>query len=386
MPNNDSKIVIGIPSYNEEDTISCVTKQVDLGLKKFYSHLKSLIINVDSNSTDNTKEVFLKTSTFSPKKYLNTGKKFRGKGKNLIELFKFCKNSDIDYLAVLDSDIRTIKPNWIYAILNPIMTEDVDYTTPVYSRSCYDGNVTNNFAIPLTYATFGVTLQQPIGGEFGLNKKLYRYLLKKPIDEAILGFGIDIFMTYHAIGGGFKVSEVYLGEKKHRPGFSTLTVKFLDFSQSAIKVTKIYKRKGLKIKSIKQIKDTYVYKAKRHPNRKLALAQLEQYKKGFWNNIKKYKKYLGEDLTIAISKEIVDIKNPSVSSKMWIESLAKLLNFCYKNKIDQKLILQVSKLILPIFYWRAISFWQEMKDLNPQEISEKIKKQSILLRNKLAAS
>ncbi|MGB6838918.1 MAG: glycosyltransferase, partial [Microgenomates group bacterium] len=195
MSTSRTKIVIGIPSYNEEGTIGHVTKQVDLGLRKYYPYSKSLIINVDSNSTDNTREAFLKTTTFFPKKYLNTGKKFRGKGKNLIELFKFCNNSDINFIALLDSDIKTVKPDWVFSLLNPLMTEEFDYTTPAYSRGCYDGNVTNNFAIPLTYAAFGVTLQQPIGGEFGLNERFYKYLLKKPTNKAVLGFGIDIFMT-----------------------------------------------------------------------------------------------------------------------------------------------------------------------------------------------
>jgi len=379
----DKKIVIGIPSYNEEDTIGYVTEQVDSGLKKFFSSAKCLIVNVDSDSTDNTKKVFLEAQTFCPKKYLNTGKKPRGKGKNLIELFKYCNALDIDYIALFDSDIRTIKPNWVFSLLNPLITKKFDYTTPAYSRGCYDGNVTNNFAYPLTYAIFGTELQQPIGGEFGLNKRLYKYLLQQSINEAVWGFGIDIFMTYHAIGGGFKICEVYLGRKKHRPGFPTLMNKFLQFSQAALEVSRIYKSELDKIKPIKKYKNIQIFKTKKRPDEKLVAVQLKKFAQDFKNNLSEYNRYLGRGLIDKLSRVIIIDQKPAISSALWVDALARFLNICYEKNFNVKLIPKICRLIAPIFYWRAISFWGEMKYLNPIEIDEKIRNQAKLLRKKL---
>ncbi len=379
----NKKIVIGIPSYNEKDTIGYVTRRVDLGLKKFFSEEKCQIVNVDSNSTDKTREVFLKTQTFFPKKYLNTGKQLRGKGKNLIELFKYCNKLDIDYIALFDSDIKTIKPNWVLLLLNPLIDKNFDYTTPVYSRGCYDGNVTNNFAYPLTHALFGVELQQPIGGEFGLNKRLYKYLLQQPIDKATLEFGIDIFMTHHAIGGGFKICEVYLGKKKHKPGFPTLMNKFMQFCQSAIMVSRIYKDNLKRIKPVRKCKNIQIFKTKKQPDRKLAAAQLKKFAQDFKNNLPEYSKYLERGLTNKLFQIIIRDQKPEVSSDLWIDTLAKFLNICFERDFKVKSIPQICNLIAPIFYWRAISFWEEMKDLNPVEIDEKIRNQARLLRRKL---
>lgn len=379
----NKKIVIGIPSYNEEDTISCVVKQIDLGLKKFFPLERCQIVNVDSNSTDKTREVFLKTKTFFPKKYLNAGKKIRGKGKNLIELFKYCNKSDVDYVALFDSDIKSIKPNWVFFLLNPLITKNFDYTTPVYSRGCYDGNVTNNFAYPLTYAIFGVELQQPIGGEFGLNKRLYKYLLQQPVDEAVLGFGIDIFMTYHALGGSFKICEVYLGKKKHKPGFPTLMDKFLQFSQSAIAASRIYIDKLSKVKPIKEYKRIQIFKTRKQPDKKLVSVQLNQFRQEFVDNILEYYDYLGKELTDKIVSTMNTKQFPALFSNFWTEALVKFLKLCYGKNFEIKFLPKICKLIAPIFYWRAISFWEEMKDLNPEEIDRKIRKQSKLLRKKL---
>lgn len=379
------KIVIGIPSYNEGDTIGYVVRQVDLGLKKFFPFEKCLIINIDSDSTDNTKEAFLNTQTFFPKNYLNTGKKPRGKGKNLIELFKRCNDLGIDYIALFDSDIKIIKPSWVFSLLNPLITERFDYVTPAYSRGCYDGNVTNNFAYPLTYAIFGVELQQPIGGEFGLSKRLYKYLLQQPIGETELKFGIDIFMTYHAIGGGFKICEAYLGKKKHKPGFSDLMNKFLQFSQSAITVSRIYKNKLDKVKPVRKYKSIQIFKTRKRPNKNLASVQLKKFAQEFKENLLEYNKYLGEELTNEIAQVIIINQKPTLSATFWIEASSKFLKRCYKKKFNIKLIPKICHLIAPIFYWRVISFWGEMKYLNPIEIDERIKNQAKLLRKKLIA-
>jgi len=380
----NKKIVIGIPSYNEEDTIGYVVRQIDLGIKRFFPSAKCLIINIDSDSTDNTKEAFLSTQTFSPKKYLNAGKNPRGKGKNLIKLFKYCNDLDVDYIALFDSDIKTVKPSWVFSLLNPLITEKFDYTVPVYSRGCYDGNVTNNFAYPLTFALFGVDLQQPIGGEFGLNKRFYKYLLKQTMNKAELGFGIDIFMTYHAIGGGFKIREVYLGEKKHKPGFSTLMYKFLQFSQSALKVSRIYKGESNKVKPIKKYKNIQIFKTKKQPDKKLVAVQLKKFTQEFKNNLLEYNKYLGKELTDKIAKVIMN-KKPVISSYLWVDVLARFLNACYNKKFNVRLIPKICSLIAPIFYWRVISFWGEMKYLSSIEIDEKIRNQAKLLRRKLIA-
>lgn len=379
----NKKIVIGIPSYNEEDTIGYVVRQIDLGLKKFFPKDKCLIVNVDSDSTDNTKKVFLKIQTFFSKKYLNTGKKSRGKGKNLIELFKYCNNLDVEYLALFDSDVKTVRPNWVFSLLSPLVSGNFDYTTSVYSRGCYDGNVTNNFAYPLTYAVFGIEIQQPIGGEFGLNKRLYRYLLKQSINEAILGFGIDIFMTYHAIGGGFKICEVYLGRKKHRPGFPTLMNKFLQFSQAALEVSRIYKSELDKIKPIKKYKNIQIFKTKKRPDEKLVAVQLKKLAQDFKNNLSEYNRYLGRGLIDKLSRVIIIDQKPTISSALWVDALARFSNICYEKNFNVKLIPKICRLIAPIFYWRTISFWAEMKYLNPIEIDEKIRNQAKLLRKKL---
>ena len=50
----EADIVVGLPSYNEEDNISFPTKQISLGLIKYFGDMTSVIINCDNHSADDT--------------------------------------------------------------------------------------------------------------------------------------------------------------------------------------------------------------------------------------------------------------------------------------------------------------------------------------------
>jgi len=45
-------LLVGIPSYNTENTIGHVLKAVRLGLTKYFPKLKSIIVNSDSGSSE----------------------------------------------------------------------------------------------------------------------------------------------------------------------------------------------------------------------------------------------------------------------------------------------------------------------------------------------
>lgn len=375
-------IVIGIPSYNEKNSINYVVKQVDLGLNKYYKKNDCLIVNVDSDSEDGTKEVFLQTKTFCLKKYLNGGKNPRGKGKNLIKLFQFCANLDTRFVAIIDSDVKTVKPNWPFLLLNPLITNNFDYTVPIYSRNRFDGNVTNHFVYPLIYSVYGIELRQPIGGEFGLSKRLYRHLLRQPINEATLEYGIDIFMTCHAIGGGFNISEAFLGRKIHKPGFAGLMYKFFQIARSAIEVTRLHTQTSITTKPIKKHSKTNgIDEIKSCPDKEKAYIQLKQFGKEFKKNQTLYDDYLGK-LTSEIGS-IMESGKPTLSADVWTNALSRFLTICYKKDLGVNLIPKIVELIGPIFFWRAISFWEEAELMESNEVESSIREQAKLLKKKL---
>ena len=61
-----AEIIVGIPSYNEADSIAYPTQITSQGLIKYFPDAESVIINVDNRSPDGTKDVFLNTPTKVP--------------------------------------------------------------------------------------------------------------------------------------------------------------------------------------------------------------------------------------------------------------------------------------------------------------------------------
>lgn len=214
--NNDYEILVGIPSYMEADNIDFVTTQVDKGLTKYLCNYKSLIVNVDNSSEDNTKGVFLSTETNTPKWYISTRKGVRGKGNNLLNLFHFAqKQSALKATIVVDADLKSITPEWIKFLVEAIL-KGYDYALPRYARHQFDGTITNHICYPLLYGLLGEDIRQPIGGEFGFSPQLIDYWLQQKWRPTTRQYGIDIFMTLNAIIGKFKISEVVLGAKIHK--------------------------------------------------------------------------------------------------------------------------------------------------------------------------
>src|SRR5881628_2144357 len=132
-----------------------------------------------------------------------------GKGSAFRAIFEAVSLLNAKACAVVDSDLRSITPEWIARLLGPIARGEADYVTPLYARHKHDGTITNNVAYPLTRALYGVRVRQPIGGEFGFSAELARDFLEGVVfggadvwDTDVARFGIDIYMTTTALVGG----------------------------------------------------------------------------------------------------------------------------------------------------------------------------------------
>ena len=224
----EADIVVGIPSYNNARTIGHVVSAVSVGLAKFFPTRRSVIVNSDGGSKDQTKEVVLKTETGADDLLLVSHPiqvshristpyhGLPGKGSAFRTIFAVAKQLKAKACVVVDSDLRSITPGWIELLAQPVLEYEYDYIAPYYHRHKYDGTITNGIIYPMTRTLYGKSVRQPIGGEFGFSGKLAaRYLEKDVWDTDVARFGIDIWMTVTAIAEGFRVGQAYLGAKLH---------------------------------------------------------------------------------------------------------------------------------------------------------------------------
>jgi glycosyltransferase involved in cell wall biosynthesis len=223
-------ILVGIPSYNNARTIGHVVRAVQAGLAKYFPERKAVIVDSDGGSTDGTAELVRNSAIENYQSILlhhRVEPVFKmavpyhgiaGKGSAFRTIFELAEALNVQACAVVDSDLRSITPEWVELLLKPVLLEGFDYVAPLYHRHKYDGTITNSIIFPLTRALYGKRVRQPIGGDFGFSGRLARHYLTKDVWQTdVARYGIDIWMTTEAIANDFKVAQAFLGAKIHDP-------------------------------------------------------------------------------------------------------------------------------------------------------------------------
>ena len=210
-------LVVGIPSFRNAATIGHVTEAASEGLRRNFPDMRAVIVNADGGSEDGTRDRVRASADGMP---IVTGRYEgrSGKGSAFRAIFEAVDLLGARACAVVDSDLRSITPEWIARLAGPVVRGEADYVTPLYARHKHDGTITNTIAYPLTRALYGARVRQPIGGEFGFSADLARIYLAEPVwDSDVAKFGIDIFMTTTALARGVRVAQAFLGAKIHDP-------------------------------------------------------------------------------------------------------------------------------------------------------------------------
>lgn len=210
-------ILVGIPSFRNADTIAHVVRTAAEGMVRYFPGLKPVLVNSDGGSTDNTVQVVMQTPVPPEvEKIVTPYRGLPGKGSAFHAIFEIAVRLRARICVVVDSDLRSITPEWIRLLGEPVWKSSYGFVAPYYIRHKYDGTITNNLAYPLTQALYGRRIRQPIGGDFGFTGSLaliYSYMDVWKSD--IAKFGIDIWMTTTAITEGFRICQSAMGVKIH---------------------------------------------------------------------------------------------------------------------------------------------------------------------------
>jgi len=210
-------IIVGIPSYNVDDTIDFVMKQIGEGLAEYWKDCKSLILITDGGSVDDTREV-AKATELPPyiEKAVSIYRGLPGKGSAVRGILEAAEFLNAKATLMVDSDLRSIGPKWMKNLISPIINENYDYIAPYYKRYKYDATITNNIAYMLIRAIWGKRVRQPIGGDFAFSSNLVSSLLQdKRWETDVARFGIDTWITTTAVKNGYKLGQTRLGAKLH---------------------------------------------------------------------------------------------------------------------------------------------------------------------------
>jgi glycosyltransferase involved in cell wall biosynthesis len=351
------ELIVGIPSYMEADTIGFVTKQIELGIQRYFSGMGAVIINVDNNSEDDTRGAFLSTETVTPKLYMTTPKGVKGKGNNMMNLFRYARahKSNLKAVVVVDADLRSITPEWIKHFAEPIL-KGYDYALPRYSRHQFDGTITNHICYPLLYGLLGENVRQPIGGDFAFSPRLADYWLDQKWVPTTRLYGIDIFMSLNAIIGKFKICEVGLGAKVHKASAPKLGPMFTQVVTTLFE--KLLSKKadwiGLNVDNPKPKPLFGIKKLDSPQELVIDIRDLkDKLRNEFLSREKLLKKYLSPYLYLNI-RHMIERDHYDMDTLMWTQSVYQFLyTFDTGTPRIRKDIIEALK---PLYFARSVTF------------------------------
>ena len=372
------KVIVGIPSYNNAETIEHVIKQAAEGLKKYFDG--GLIINSDGGSNDGTRDVVMKTPVPDGVEVRSTVYKWPipGKGSAMKEVLEIARDEGADAVVFVDSDLRSITPEWVYKFAKPI-EEGYHFVAPLYLRHKYDGTITNNIAYPMTTSLYGYNVRQPIGGDFGISADLIdTYLCNEEVWKTdVARFGVDIFLTTTAIAEGFKVIQTALGVKIHDPKdpAASLGPMFNQVIGTLFMLMQKYEEKWKNIKTLKEVPVFGEMEIREPEHVRVTLELLEKKSEELFAQNKKL-------LEKALSKETFEkvktaLRSFDLDDVLWSHILFDGA-IAYKNGI-----LKNAEPLIPLYFAKTADFVKKTKDMTTAEAEKLVlKRAEIFLEEK----
>jgi len=388
MQIGEADILVGIPSYNNAHSIGHVVRAVQAGLAKYFPDKKTILVNSDGGSTDGTIDVVHQT-TIDDFKSILVAHRFEsfskiaipyhglpGKGSAFRTIFEIAGALNVKACAVVDSDLRSITPEWIELLIKPIIGDGYDYVAPLYHRHKYDGTITNSIVYPLTRTLYGKDVRQPIGGDFGFSGRLAGFYLTKEVWESdVARYGIDIWMTTTAIANNFRICQAFLGAKIHDakdPG-ADLSAMLYQVVGATFDLMEEYPQTWKHIASTQAVPVFgFTYAVGLEPVNVNIQRMLEKFRLGahelgpIWENI------LSRD-TIDFLTGLADTPKEDfhMPDSIWVDIIYSFALAAHRKVIHKEHLL---KSLTPLYIGRTASFVIETWEASGSEVEEKINK------------
>lgn len=230
-------ILVGVPTFNNSNTIGQVVNAIQLGLVKYFPRERIVLINPDGGSNDGTPEIVRNSSIQDFRTLLSASplrtmhrittpyREIDGKSGAWRIILAAADLLRAKACAIVSPDLESMTPEWIEGLVRPVYKEKFDLVTPIYHRHKYDGLLVKNIIAPMIRAVYGIKVREPVGSELGFSGQLACHYLEQNVwHEEPVRTGTEIWMTTNAIVDGFKLCQSFLGPKIHAQKLSAQNI------------------------------------------------------------------------------------------------------------------------------------------------------------------
>jgi glycosyltransferase involved in cell wall biosynthesis len=349
------------------------------GLDRYYRDAHSVILISDGGSTDDTREIS-RGVELKPwqERVVQIYRGISGKGSAFRAIFEAAVMLDAGACMVVDSDLRSISPEWVRLLIDPVLNDDYEFVAPVYTRHKYDGTITNNIVYSLTRAVYGKRIRQPIGGDFTFSRDLAKFYLEKPVwSTDIAKFGIDIWMTINAIARNVKICQARLGVKVHdaKDPAASLGPMFVQVIGTLFNLMEHYEPYWRNVEGSRAV-PVFGDGTPQEPEAvDISLDRLvQEYKLGFNQFSRLYEEIFSREVFVSL-KEAVKAENREFGFPIetWVKALYELAATYHNWKINR---VRLINLMVPLYYGRVAGFANSTWDMNSIEAEAVVERQA----------
>lgn len=231
-------IVVGIPFYNEVDTITHVLRTAEVGLREHFPSQKCAVVAVGSPAGGEALEAVRalpRTHGIERIAFLLDHERINGKGWAEWAIMELARTLGAD-LAILEADLRTrdrdgspegLAPDWVSLLMEPIRSSGMDLVTSRFARHHFESPLSSLVFYPMLAAVYDCPVHDLAGGQLGISYDLLRKVLQGtpvPPSTQVGGWGIDAWLVTFAAAADVRVCEANMGIKIHQPSLAKAEV------------------------------------------------------------------------------------------------------------------------------------------------------------------
>lgn len=214
-------LLVGVPALNHARSVVHVVENLVAGLGQSFPGRKAMVLVADAGSQDGTLDAVRTWREIAPSLPPVHDSRLTGppqRARAILLVLAAAQRLKARACGLVDADLTSVAPAWIEHLLQPVVREEADFVSPVYSRAASEGTLTTNLVAPMTCALYGKRIQQPMGGCAGLSGDLAaRYLGADLWTSDLAVHGVDLWLTTEALVCGARVAEAHLGRKSVEP-------------------------------------------------------------------------------------------------------------------------------------------------------------------------
>ena len=133
-------------------------------------------------------------------------------------IFETGEKLDVRAFCIVASKLENAQPGWLCQLAQPLL-EGFDLVAPCYARRKLEGLLNSSIVSPLTRSLYGKRIQNPMGPDLGISRRLYQDVLSAGQDAAPAGNGMRLLAGLAPVASydDFKVCQAYLGSRVYPP-------------------------------------------------------------------------------------------------------------------------------------------------------------------------